>query len=194
MDKLNIKIILGSIRENRFGDKPTQWINDIAKTMPEISVEILDLKDYQLPIFAENISPAYVKGEYSIKGVNIWAKKIAEADGFIIVTPEYNHGYSSALKNNIDYLYKEWNKKPVAFVAYGSAGGARAVEQLRQVAIELQMAPIRNAVHINAPWNLVEPSGDLKIKALDEYADSAKNMLDQLIWWTKALKNARMTS
>jgi NAD(P)H-dependent FMN reductase len=191
MDKLNIKIILGSIRENRFGDKPAKWIYDIASVMPEISVELLDLRDYKLPIFAEAVSPAQVKGEYASEEVNVWAKKIAEADGFVIVTPEYNHGYTSALKNNMDYLYKEWNKKPVVFVAYGNSGGTRAVEQLRQVAIELQMAPVRNAVHINAPWNLVEPDGTLKAGALDAYATSAKNMLDQLIWWTKALKVAR---
>ena len=192
MDKLNIKIILASIRENRFGDKPTEWIANMDKKIPGVSVEVLDLKDYKLSIFAEAVSPSYVKGEYSNPAVNNWAKKIAETDGFIIVTPEYNHGYPSSLKNNIDHIYKEWNRKPLALVAYGSAGGARAVEQLRQVAVELQMAPIRNAVHINEPWNLIEPNGTLKTGALDQYVNSAQNMLDQLIWWAKVLKTARV--
>lgn len=191
MEKLNIKIIIGSIRENRFGDKPAKWIFEIAKKMPEISVEILDLKDYLLPIFSETISPSYVKGKYAKKETNLWAKKIAEADGFIMVTPEYNHGYPPSLKNNIDYLYKEWNQKPVAFVAYGSVGGSRAVEQLRQVAVELQMAPIRNAVHINMPWNLLEQDGSLKVGALKPYAIAAQNMLVQFVWWARALKVAR---
>ena len=107
------------------------------------------------------------------------------------MTPEYNHGYPSSLKNNIDYLYKEWNKKPIAFVGYGTTGGAFAVGQLRQVAIELQMAPIRMATHIVSPWNMVEKDGSLKLGALDHYANGAKKMLEQLKWWTKVLKNAR---
>ena len=191
MNKLKIKIILASVRQGRFGDKPAKWIYDIAERMEELSPEILDLLDHQLPMFAEVVSPAHTQGEYRLKETNIWAKKIAEADGFIIVTPEYNHGYPASLKNNIDYLYKEWLKKPVGFVSYGSTGGARVIEQLRQVAIELQMAPIRNSVHINAPWNLVEKDGTLKSGGLDPYKDSAENLLTQLIWWARALKNAR---
>lgn len=191
MTKLNIKVILGSIRKDRFGDKPAKWIVDMVKKMEDVSVELLDLRNYQLPIFNEPISPSHVKGAYANKDANVWAKKIAAADGFIVVTPEYNHGYPASLKNNIDYIFKEWNKKPVAFVAYGSVGGARAVEQLRQVAVELQMAPIRNSVHINAPWYLVESDGSLKVGALDLYLDAAKNMLSELMWWAKALKTAR---
>lgn len=188
---LNIKIILASVRQGRFGDKPAKWITEIAKNTKGISVELLDLQDYQLPIFAEPTSPAYVKGDYSTAEVNRWAQKIAEADGFIVVTPEYNHGYPSSLKNNIDYLYKEWNNKPVCFVAYGSTGGARVTQQLREVAIELQMAPIRNSVHIMSPWLLTEADGALKAGVLDVYVKSAESMLAQLIWWASALKNAR---
>jgi NAD(P)H-dependent FMN reductase len=191
MEKLNIKIILGSIRSNRFGDKPANWLLAMMQKIDGVAVEILDLKDYQLPIFSEPVSPNYVQGEYPNSAVNVWAKKIAEADGFVFVTPEYNHGYPPSLKNNIDHLGKEWHQKPAAFVAYGSVGGARAVEQLRQVVAELQMASVRNAVHINNPWNLVEADGSLKSGVLDEYENSAKGMIDQLLWWTKALKNAR---
>lgn len=188
---LNIKIILASVREGRFGDKPAKWIFNIAKQQEGLSVELLDLKDYQLPIFAEAVSPAYVKDAYATIEVNHWAEKIAEADAFIIVTPEYNNGYPSSLKNNIDYLYKEWNKKSICFVSYGSAGGARAVQQLKEVSIELQMAPIRNNVHIMSPWLMTEADGTLKPGALDAYVKPAQSMLAQLLWWANALKKAR---
>lgn len=188
---LNIKIILASVRNSRFGDKPAEWITAIAKEKEELSVELLDLKDYSLPIFQEAVSPAFVQGAYENPEVNRWAKKIAEADAFIVVTPEYNHGYPSSLKNNIDYLYKEWGNKPICFVAYGSTGGARVTQQLREVAIELQMAPIRNSVHIMSPWFLTETDGSLKAGVLDVYVKSAESMLVQLIWWANALKKAR---
>jgi len=188
---LNIKIILGSVRQGRFGDKPAEWIATLAKEKEGLSVELLDLRDYALPMFQEATSPANIKGEYESQEVNRWAEKIAEADGFIIVTPEYNHGYPSSLKNNIDYLYKEWGNKPICFVGYGSTGGARVIQQLRQVAIELQMAPTRNSVHIISPWLLTEVDGTLKVGALDAYDKPAENMLTQLTWWANALKNAR---
>ena len=188
---LKIKIILGSVRNNRFGDKPAKWIFDIAQKIGGAEYELLDLKDYALPMFAEGTSPAYVEGKYESDAVNKWAEKIAEADGFIIVTPEYNHGSPASLKNNIDYLYREWNKKAVSFVSYGSTGGARAIQQLRDVSIELQMSPIRNSVHIMSPWFLTEENGSLKTGALGPYVKSAESLISQLIWWAKALKVAR---
>jgi len=120
-----------------------------------------------------------------------WTAKIAEADTFIVVTPEYNHGYPAVLKNAFDYVYKEWNRKPIGFVAYGSVAGARSVEQLRQVAIELQMAPIRKGLHIHKFWLLTDEKGNLKPGALDDMNGEAKDFLDQLTWWGKALKEAR---
>ena len=191
MDKLKIKVILGSIRNGRFGDKPAQWIAELAGKHPEFEVEVLDLKDYMLPIFAEADLPGQANGNYGSAEANRWAGKIAEADGFIFVTPEYNHGYPASLKNNLDYIYKEWNNKPMCVVAYGGVGGARAVEQLRLVCVELQMAILRNSVNISAPWNLVETDGSLKSGALDSYVKTAENMLAQLSWWAKVLKEAR---
>ncbi len=188
---LHIKIILASVRQGRFGDKPAEWITTIAREKEELSVELLDLRDYSLPIFQEAVSPMRIEGEYGTPEINRWAEKIAEADGFVVVTPEYNHGYPSSLKNNIDYLYKEWNDKPVCFVGYGSTGGARVIQQLRQVSTELQMAPIRNSVHIMSPWFLTETDGTLKAGALDVYVKSAESMLAQLTWWADALKKAR---
>jgi NAD(P)H-dependent FMN reductase len=157
-----------------------------------MQVEVLDLKEYELPYFDAPMSPAYVQnGEYGSDAVKAWAKKIGEADAYIIIAPEYNHGYTAVLKNALDVVYGEWNNKAVGFVSYGSVGGGRVVEQLRQVAVELQMASTRNAVHIQAPWFLLEENGDLKAGALDSYTTSLVGMLDQLTFWGEALKVAR---
>jgi NAD(P)H-dependent FMN reductase len=192
MENLNIKIILGSTREGRFGDKAAQWIFNIAKKREGIEVELLDLRDYAMPFFDQAVSPLMLKEPYANEAVARWTKKIAEADAIIVATPEYNHGTSAVLKNAFDWVGREWNDKAVGFVAWGSVGGARAIEQLRTVVIEAQMAPIRNAVHIVTPWMLpTNPDGTLKEGALDPYEKSAENMLDQLLWWTRALKAAR---
>lgn len=188
---LRLKIILGSTRPGRFSDKAGAWILAEAEKQAGLQAEILDLRDYPMPFFNEPISPGYKTEPYAQEAVARWTQKIAEADGCIIVSPEYNRGYSAVLKNALDYVYQEWNSKPVAFVAYGSVGGARAVEQLRQVAVELQMAPIREAVHIQAPWMLVDEKGELKSGALDPYAPGAQSMLTQLAWWAQALKDGR---
>lgn len=188
---MNIKIILASTRQGRFGDKPAQWILDLVKKSEGVNVELLDLKEWELPPFTEPVPPSMMTGEYRTPEINRWAEKIKEADGFIMVTPEYNHGYPSSLKNNIDYLAREWYKKPVAFVSYGAAGGVRAVEQLRQVIVQLQMAPVSGAVHIMSPWLLTNEDGSLKAGVLDSYVAPAQEMIKQLLWWTEALKNAR---
>ncbi len=156
-----------------------------------MEAKLLDLRDYPMPFLDDPMSPAMLEGNYPDKTVKIWAEKIKEADGYIIVAPEYNHGYSGVLKNAMDQLYSEWNNKPVGFVSYGGVGGARSVEQLRQVAIEFQMAPIRNAIHIQAPWGLVDDRGNLKPGAFDYLKDNKDKFLSQLIWWAKALKTAR---
>lgn len=188
---LQIKIILGSTRPNRFSEHAGRWILEEAKKVAGVDAEILDLRDYAMPFFNEAVPPSSKKEDYTDEAVQRWTKKIGEADGFIIIAPEYNHGYTAVLKNTLDYVAKEWNNKPVGFVAYGSIGGARAVEQLRAVAVELQMAPIRSAVHINAPWFLRDEAGNLKPGALDSYQPAAAGLLSQLVWWTKALKSAR---
>lgn len=186
---LKIKVILGTTRQQRLGEQPAKWITDKAKTKG-LDVEILDLRDYPLPFFDEGMSPtmAAMKGAYPYPVSAKWTEKIGEADGFIITVAEYNHGYAAVLKNAFDYVSKEWNKKPVAFVGYGSVGGARAVEQLRQIVAEQQMASIRAAVHITNPWGLLDDKGILNMSSFDVPADA---MLDQLIWWADALKVAR---
>ncbi|MEK7133524.1 MAG: NAD(P)H-dependent oxidoreductase [Patescibacteria group bacterium] len=191
---IRLKIILGSTRPKRFSEKAGAWITGLAKSRPEFAVEVLDLRDYLLPYYEESMSPSQLKvGEYKNETVNAWGRKIEEGDAFLIVAPEYNHGYSAVLKNALDYVYAPWNNKPVAFVSYGSVGGGRSVEQLRGVAVELQMAPIRQAVHIQAPWMLVDEKNELKTGVLDPYVESAGGMLKQLLWWGKTLKVGRAT-
>ena len=132
--------------------------------------------------------PGLAKDNYTNPAVVKWREKVEEADGFIIVTPEYNHGYPAVLKNALDYVYYKWAKKAVAFVSWGGAGGARGVEQLRLVAIELDMCPTRAAVHIPNPWFIK----DISEIDTDANKQSAGVLLDQLTWWTRALKTARV--
>jgi NAD(P)H-dependent FMN reductase len=143
-----IHVIIGSTRQNRFSEKPARYLFDELSKREGIRSELVDLRDWPLPFYDEPISPASNKGSYSHELGKKWAAKVGEADGYIIVTPEYNHGYPAVLKNALDWVFPEWNNKPVGFVSYGNVGGARAIEQLRQVVIELHMVPMRNAIHI----------------------------------------------
>jgi NAD(P)H-dependent FMN reductase len=188
MNKLNIKIILGSDRPSRFGIQPAQWILEEAKKIENFEVELLDLKDYPMPFFNEAISPSRITEPYKQEFVAAFTKKIAEADGFIIVTPEYNHGYTAVLKNALDYVYKEWNKKPVSFVGYSALGAVRAIEQLRQVVAELEMYSVRSGVYLAPYWNHLDEQGKLKTEA---FAHQVTAMLSELEWWAKTLKTGR---
>ncbi|MBI4127747.1 MAG: NAD(P)H-dependent oxidoreductase [Parcubacteria group bacterium] len=189
--KINVKVIIGSTRQNRFSEHPARWIYEEARKLPDAVVELIDLRDYPLPFFNEPMPPSMLKGNYSNEVAKTWAAKVAEGDAYIVVAPEYNHGYPAVLKNALDYAYSEWNNKPIGFVSYGTVSGVRSVEQLRQVAIELQMVPVRNAVHIPSFWTLLDEGGKLKPGAFDAHKESAKKFLDQLIWWARALRTAR---
>lgn len=185
----HIGIVIGSTREGRFGDKPAQWIHALAQARTDLSFELIDLRDHPLPFFNEPVSPAWAPVQN--EAARRWADKLGTVDGLIVVTPEYNHGPSAVLKNAFDYAYKEFSRKPIAFVGYGGVGAARAIEQLRLVAIELQMAPVRNAVHVG----MVEFLGIWQQgKTFEDYshlAQAAGAMLDDLAWWAGALKTAR---
>lgn len=184
----NIQIILGSTREGRKGDKVARWVTDAAKTRSDFTHELLDLKEWNLPMFNDPVSPS--KGEYSYDYTKKWSEKIAAGDGYLFITPEYNHGYSAALKNALDHLYLEWNKKPGAFVSYGGvAGGTRAVEQLRQILIELQMVPVRSGLAIPFIWDAFDENGAPKNKEVLE--KQLNGIFDQLVWWAEILKEAR---
>jgi NAD(P)H-dependent FMN reductase len=189
MAKPKIGIIVGSTRPGRFADHPAKWIHELAGKREEIEVELLDLRDWPMPFFNEEMSPAWAPSKDPV--AQRWQKKIDSLDGFIILAAEYNRGPTAVLKNALDYGYKEWNKKPVAFVGYGGVGGARSVEQLRLHAIELQMAPTRAAVHIQIPVYLGVLKEGKSFNDFPEVVQGAKDMLDQFIWWTNALKAAR---
>jgi len=187
MSTLAIKVIVGSTRPNRFSEKPAEWIFNLAKQRSDLNVELLDLRDYPLPFFEEAMPPGMAKDAYTNPVVVKWRDKIRESDGFIICTPEYNHGYPAVLKNALDYTYFAWSRKAVSFVSWGGVGGARGVEQLRAVAVELDMAPTRFAVHIPNPWFMKSVS-EIDTEANQQ---SAKALLDNLTWWAAALKAAR---
>ncbi len=191
MEQHRIGIIIGSTREGRFSEHPARWIMEQGGKHESLSFELIDLRDHPLPFLEGAQNPSHKGGKYEDPKVAKWAETIKNLDGYIMVTPEYNRSTSGVLKNALDHIYGEFAKKPVGFVAYGSVGGARAVEQLRLMAVEHQMAPVRNGVHIMAPWFMRNEDGTLKEGAFTSYEKSAETMLEELIWWTKALKSAR---
>lgn len=189
---LKIKIITGSNRPGRFNIQPAQWITQIANNLAaksgEFEVELLDLAEINLPFLQEPESPA--SGKYTLPHTIAWSAKIAEADGFIFVTPEYNHSYSPILKNAIDHLFLEWNYKPVAFVSYGSlAGGSRAVEHLRGVAGELKMFDLREQIMFPNYWDNLDAEG--KFQFNERHQHSAETMFEVLVHWAKVMKEGR---
>jgi NAD(P)H-dependent FMN reductase len=184
-----IGIILGSTRPNRNGEQVARWVYDIASQRGDAEFELVDLRDYPLPHLDEPLPPAM--GQYQNEHTRQWADKIASFDGFVIVTPEYNHSTSGVLKNAIDYLYAEWNNKAVGFVSYGSVGGARAVEHLRLVAGELQMADVRQQVALSL---LTEFENFSVLKPGDYSLASLNTLLDQVIAWSTALAPLRQVA
>src|SRR5258708_7082112 len=141
---IRIAIIVGSTRPGRKADTVADWVHEIEKKRNDVEFEIVDIQDFHLSLLDEPMPPSL--GQYSKPHTKAWAAKIDTFDAYVFVTPEYNHGTSAALKNAIDYLYREWNNKAAAFVGYGGAGGVRAVEHLRLVMGELQVADVRAQV------------------------------------------------
>jgi NAD(P)H-dependent FMN reductase len=181
-----IGIILGSTRPNRNGEQVAKWVYDIASRRDDAEFELVDLRDYPLPHLDEPLPPSM--GQYTNEHTRQWADKIASFDGFVFVTPEYNHSTSGVLKNAIDYLYAEWNNKAAGFVSYGGVGGARAAEHLRLIAGELQMADVRQQVALSLltefeNFSVFKP-GDYNRAALD-------TLLDQVVAWSTALAPLR---
>ena len=184
-----IGIIVGSVRAGRFADKPAEWIKAIADERQDVEAEVVDLLDYPMPIFAEARSPVYGPSENEM--ARKWQAKLDTLDGFIFTAAEYNHAPTSVLKNAMDYAGKEWNRKPAGFVGYGSVGGARAVEQLRMIAVELQMAPVKAAVHIAWGDYLAVAQGQKTLAELDHLNLAATALFDDVVWWAEALHAAR---
>src|SRR5260221_11393829 len=183
-----ISVIVGSTRQGRFSEKPAKWILQNLQKRDGIEARLLDLRDFPMPFFDQPLTPAMPgRAPYENEVVKRWTAAIAASDGFIVVTPEYNYGPPAVLKNAIDWVYPEWNRKAVAFVSYGNAMGARGVQQLRETAIEVQLAPIRPSVHIPLPTLMAHYQGGDVDKGLAELEKSAKVMIDDLLWWTTAL-------
>ena len=181
-----IGIILGSTRPNRNGEQVASWVLKVASRRRDARFELLDLRDYPLPHLDEPLPPSF--GQYQGEHTKRWAAKIASFDGFVIVTPEYNHSTSGVLKNAIDYLFAEWNNKAVRFVSYGATGGARAVEHLRLVAGELQMADVRQQVVLSLKTEFENFS---VFKPGDHNLPTLNTMLDQVVTWSTALAPLR---
>lgn len=183
---IKIAVIIGSTRPGRVGESVANWVFDIAKGRSDATFELVDIADFNLPLLDEPVPPS--QGQYSQPHTKAWAEKVASFDAYVFVTPEYNHGTSAALKNALDFVYSEWNNKAAGFVGYGSAGGTRAVEQLRLVTSELQIAHVRNQVMLSL-FTDFENFSDFKPHPRNE--ESVNAMLDQLVAWGTALKTMR---
>lgn len=192
MSRPRIAVIIGSTRKARFADKPAAWLMEKVANHPELDFELVDLRDYDLPLFDEATSNLWASSQD--ERARRWQEKVAGFDGYLFVVAEYNHSITAALKNAFDQDYTGWNRKPGGALAYGSMGGVRALEHLRNIMVEVQMVPLRNAVHIggsdffkvwsggqNAPIAEIEPVLQPSLNA----------MLDELAWWTRATKAAR---
>ena len=187
-----ISVIVGSTREGRFSEKPAKWILQHLKEREGVDARFLDLRDFPMPFFDQPATPATPgRPPYKDEVVQRWTAAIGQSDGFVFVTPEYNYGPSAVLKNAIDWVYPEWRRKAACFVSYGSAGGARSVQQLRQNVIELQLTPIRSSVHIPVATLLAHYQGGDVDAGLADLGEAAGSMIDDLLWWTAALKTAR---
>ena len=187
-----ISVIVGSTRQGRFSEKPARWILQHLKKRSGVDARLLDLRDFPMPFFDQPVSPATPgRPPYENDVVKKWTAEIAQADGFVFVTPEYNYGPPAVLKNAIDWVYPEWHRKAACFVSYRSAGGVRSVQQLRQTVIELQLAPIRSSVHIPVATLMAHYRGRDVDAGLAELEAPAGALIDDLLWWTAALKTAR---
>src|ERR1700746_1135632 len=185
---LKIAIIIGSTRPGRNGEAVAKWVYEVAQKRSDAEFELVDIKDFNLPLLDEPVPPSL--GQYSKPHTKTWAAKIGSFDAYVFVTPEYNHGVSGALKNAIDFLFAEWNNKAAGFVSYGGAGGVRAVEQLRLVLAEVQMATVRNQVLLSMYTDFENFS---VFKPTSHQEKSVNDMLDQLIAWGGALTGLRKT-
>lgn len=190
-----IALIIGSTRDTRFADIPAAWMLAQAQARKDMTVELVDLRDFNLPMFNEVASNAWAPSQS--EAAQKWQHKMGEFDGYIFVVAEYNRSITGALKNALDQAYVEWGHKPMTAMAYGSVGGTRAMEHLRTIAVELQMVPTRNAVHLGmGDFFKVHPgfggSGNMsEVEA--NLLPSATASLDDLVWWAKATMGARQT-
>ncbi|MFN0064276.1 MAG: NADPH-dependent FMN reductase [Myxococcaceae bacterium] len=187
--KLTLGVIVGSTREGRMGERVARWVQRAAETTERWNVQWIDLAEWAFPNYRHPSPTKVAEQSYSDPRERAWVELVRGMDGFIVVAPEYNHGYPAALKNALDYAYAGWNRKPVAFVSYGgSSGGVRAVQQLRQVAVELQMAPVRDEVNIPFVGRALDEHGEPKEEFHRKRLDA---LLSDIAWWAETLKTGR---
>ena len=192
-DLPKIAVIPGSTRDSRWADVPTRWLMGKIAARDDMTAEVVDIRDFQLPLFNEMASNLWMPS--SDPHAVAWQNKVAEFDGYVFVTPEYNHSITGALKNALDQCYKEWNRKPMAALGYGSVGAARAIEHLRLIAVELQMVPVWGGANIGgADFFKVHPLGaNQPIETIEEtLMPSVAKMLGEVVWYANALRVARM--
>ncbi|MGC3999213.1 MAG: NAD(P)H-dependent oxidoreductase [Anaeromyxobacter sp.] len=189
MATLRLGVITASTRDVRMGEKVARWFRGVAARRPELEVVELDLKVIGLPFLVDPRHPKVAEHDWPRPEQRAWVAAVSGCDAFAIVTPEYNHGYPGALKNALDHAYAGWNGKPVGFVSYGGvAGGVRAVEQLRQVIVELQMAAVRDEVNIPFVGRALDETGSPRDP---HHLARAEALLDQLLWWGETLRAGR---
>ena len=191
--KPHIALIISSTRPTRFADAPAAWMLAQAQARTDMTAELVDLRDFPMPFFAEMASNAWVPTQDATAVT--WQKKVAEFDGYIFVLAEYNRSITAALKNALDQAYVEWAHKPFGAISYGSMGGANALDHLQNIGVELQMVPVRNNVRIGgSDFFKVHPGmgGSGKLADIEAViAPSAKALLDDIVWWGNATKAAR---
>jgi NAD(P)H-dependent FMN reductase len=187
-----VQVITGTTRQGRFSERVAAWVVDRLGQRDDMSVELVDLRDHPLPFF-DGVAPARTGREYARDDVRRFGQVIDRADGYIVLTAEYNHGYPAVLKNAMDWTFVEWRRKPITFVGWGNVGGARAIEQLRQVAVEYEMAPLRFAVHVLPEIMIAARQPDAPPDAeLFAPLDPRLTLLtDDLEWWTATLAAGR---
>jgi NAD(P)H-dependent FMN reductase len=183
---LKIAIVVGSTRPGRKAEAVAQWVHGIASKRNDAEFEVVDIDHYKLPLLDEPIPPSL--SQYKNEHTKAWSAKIDSFDGYVFITPEYNHGTSGALKNAIDFLFKEWNNKAAGFVGYGSAGGVRAVESLRLVMGEIMVADVRAQVALSL---FTDFENFTTFKPAPHHEKSVIAMLDQVIAWSRAMKTLR---
>jgi NAD(P)H-dependent FMN reductase len=186
---LRIAIVLGSTRPGRNGEAVAKWAYEVASHRTDAEFELVDIAEYNLPVLDEAIPPSL--GQYTQPHTKAWAQKIATFDGFVFVTPEYNHSTSGALKNAIDFLHAEWNNKAAAFVGYGGYGGTRAVEHLRLVMSELQVATVQSQVGLSLFTDFENFSS---FQPAEHQRQALETVLDQLVRWSGALRPLRTSA
>ena len=196
---LKVKVIIGSTRRKRYADKPANWIAGEIGKLPSVEVEILDLRDFPMPFYDEDVSALRLNGNYSNEVVKRWSDRISDGDAFLITASEYNRGYTAVLKNALDSIFSEWNDKAVGFIGHGSVGGARAIEQLRQVVVELKMVPIRLSLHIPseiflATINEAAPLDPQTFRSMREgmFGDRVGKFIDEFITTAGMVKYQRI--